>query len=66
VANSNRRRTHVFRIVLSHSGKAYSEAVTRQTTEAFLRCLENALWHFGGVPHVPAISPERKLNCTRC
>jgi transposase len=45
-----RRRTHVFRIVLSHSRKAYSEAVYRQTTENFIRCLENAFWHFGGVP----------------
>ncbi len=24
--------------------------VYRQTTEAFIRCLENALCHFGGVP----------------
>ncbi len=45
-----RRRPHVFRIVLSYSRKAYSEVVGRQTTEAFLRCLENAFWHFGGVP----------------
>ncbi len=45
-----RRRTHVLRIVLSHSRKGYSEAVFRQTTDEFLRCLENALWHFGGVP----------------
>jgi transposase len=45
-----RRRTHVFRIVLSHSRKAYSEVVTRQTTDNFIRCLENAFWHFGGVP----------------
>ena len=37
-ARRRRRRTHVFRIVLSHSRKAYSEAVTRQTTEDFLRC----------------------------
>jgi hypothetical protein len=36
--------------VLSHSRKAYSEAVTRQTTEAFIRALENAFAHFGGVP----------------
>jgi transposase len=50
LAEGKRRRTHVFRIVLSHSRKAYSEAVTRQTTEAFLRCLENAFGHFGGVP----------------
>jgi len=47
---SRRRKSHVFRIVLSHSRKAYSEAVFRQTTEDFIRALENALWHFGGVP----------------
>jgi transposase len=45
-----RRRTYVFRIVLSHSRKGYSEAVYRQTTDDFLRCLENAFAHFGGVP----------------
>ncbi|MGE0480403.1 MAG: IS21 family transposase [Vicinamibacterales bacterium] len=45
-----RRTTHLFRIVLSCSRKAYSEVVLRQTTEAFLRCLENAFRHFGGVP----------------
>lgn len=45
-----RRRTWVFRIVLSYSRKAYSEAVLRQDTETFLRCLENAFRHFGGVP----------------
>jgi transposase len=48
--DGKRRRTHVFRIVLSHSRKAYSEAVCRQTTDNFLRCLEDAFWHFGGVP----------------
>ena len=48
--DGTRRRTHVFRIVLSHSRKAYSESVYRQTTESFVRCLENAFWHFGGVP----------------
>lgn len=37
-----RRRTHVFRFVLSHSRKAYSEAVYRQTTEDFIRCVERA------------------------
>jgi transposase len=44
------RRPYVFRVVLSFSRKAYSEVVYRQTTENFLRCLENAFWHFGGVP----------------
>jgi len=50
-----RRRTHVFRIVLSHSRKAYSEAVHRQTTDEFIRCIENAFHHFGGVPQTLVI-----------
>lgn len=45
-----RRRTWVFRVVLSNSRRGYSEAVLRQDTETFLRCIENALRHFGGVP----------------
>lgn len=49
-AVGQRRRPHVFRVVLSYSRKGYSEVVLRQTTEAFLRCLENAFGHFGGVP----------------
>ncbi len=49
-AEGRRRRTWVFRIVLSFSRKAYSEAVLRQDSESFLRCLENAFRHFGGVP----------------
>jgi transposase len=49
-ADGKRRRPHLFRIVLSCSRKAYSEVVPRQTTEAFLRCIENAFCHFGGVP----------------
>lgn len=48
--NGRRRRPHLFRIVLSCSRKAYSEVVYRQTTENYLRCLENAFWHFGGIP----------------
>jgi hypothetical protein len=40
----------VLRVVLCHSRKGYSEAAYRQTTEAFVRCLENAFWAFGGVP----------------
>jgi transposase len=48
--DGRRRHTHVFRIVLSHSRKGYSEAVYRQTTDDFLSCLENAFWYFGGVP----------------
>ena len=47
-----RRRTHVFRLVLSYSRKGYSEAVRRLTTESFIRSLENAFWSLGGVPQV--------------
>jgi transposase len=49
-AQGKRSRPHLFRMVLSHSRKAYSEVVPRQTTELFLRCIENAFWYFGGVP----------------
>jgi transposase len=45
-----RRRSWVLRMVLSYSRKAYSEAVSRQDTETFLRCLENGLRSFGGSP----------------
>ena len=53
--DGKRRRPHVFRVVLSFSRKAYSEVVYHQTTENFLRCLENAFWHFGGVPQTTVI-----------
>ena len=49
-ADGKRRKTNVFRIVLSHSRKAYSEATFTQTAEDFIRCLENAFAHFGGAP----------------
>jgi transposase len=48
--DGKRRKTHVFRVVLSHSRKGYCEASFRQTTEDFIRALENAFWSFGGVP----------------
>jgi transposase len=53
------RRPHLFRVVFSHSRKAYSEASWRQTTEDFIRCLENAFWHFGGCPKVLVIDNLR-------
>lgn len=49
VEEGRRRRPHVLRVVLSHSRKGYTEAFWRQTTENFVRGLENALRHFGGV-----------------
>ena len=48
-AEGKRTKTWIFRVVLSHSRKGYTEAVLRQTTETFLRCLENAFRHFGGI-----------------
>jgi transposase len=57
--DGRKRRPYVFRIVLSHSRKGYSEVVYRQTTENFIRCLENAFWHFGGVPKVLVIDNLR-------
>ncbi len=49
VETGRRRRPHVLRVVLSHSRKGYTEAFWRQTTENFIRGLENAFRHFGGV-----------------
>jgi transposase len=49
-ADGKRRKTYVFRIVLSHSRKGYSEPTFTQTTDDFLGALENAFAHFGGVP----------------
>ena len=47
---ARRRKVHVLRVVLSHSRKAYSEAVRRQTADALIRLLENAFRSFGGCP----------------
>ena len=54
-SSGKRRRPHLFRIVLSHSRKGYSEVVWRQSTDDFIRCLENAFWTFGGVPRTLVI-----------
>jgi len=53
--DGKRRKTHLLRVVHSHSRKGYTEAVRRQTAEDFIRCLENAFRHFGGVPHTLCI-----------
>jgi transposase len=57
--DGKRRGTWVFRIVLSHSRKGYAEAVSRQTTDDFLRSLENAFAHFGGLPKTLVIDNLR-------
>lgn len=57
--SGKRRRPHLFRVVLSHSRKGYSEVVWRQTTENFIRCLENAFRYFGGVTRTVIIDNLR-------
>jgi len=57
--DGKRRRTHVLRVVLSYSRKGYAEVVFRQTTDDFLTALENAFWHFGGVPKTVVIDNLR-------
>jgi transposase len=59
VVDGKRKRPHLFRVVLSHSRKGYSEVVWRQTTESFIRCLENSYRAFGGVPKTTVIDNLR-------
>jgi transposase len=47
-ADGKKSKTWIFRLVLSYSRKAYSQAVRRQDTETFVRCIENAFRAFGG------------------
>ncbi len=54
-----RRRPWLLHIVLSHSRKAYSQAVYRQTTEEFSKVLENAFHYFEGVPRALVIDNHR-------
>lgn len=54
-STGKRRRPHLFRAVLSHSRKGYSEVVWRQDTETFIRCCENAYRHFGGVTRTAVV-----------
>lgn len=54
-----RRRPHVLRIVLSCSRKGYTEAFWQQSTENFIRGLENSFRHFGGTPKTLVIDNLR-------
>jgi transposase len=58
-AKGKRRKAQLLRVVLSHSRKSYTEAVAHQDTERFIRCLENAFRHFGGVPQTLCIDNLR-------
>jgi len=55
VKDGKNRRAHVLRVILSNSRKGYSEAVFKQSTEDFIRVLENAFHAFGGVPQTLVI-----------
>lgn len=55
VEDGHRRKTHLFRCVLGFSRKGYTEVVWRQTAESFIRCIENAFRHFGGVTETVVI-----------
>jgi transposase len=59
IENGRRKRTHLFRAVLGHSRKGYSEATWRQTTEAFIRGLENTFRDLGGVTRTVVIDNLR-------
>ena len=59
VVNGRKKRPHVFCITLSNSRESYQEAVWRQTTENYIRALENAFRHFGGVPETLVIDNLR-------
>jgi len=59
MVEGKRKRPYLFRVVLSHSRKGYSEVVWHQSTENFIRCLENALRAFGGVPQTIVIDNLR-------
>lgn len=49
-SDGQHRNSHVLRVVLSFSRKAYSEAFFKQDTESWLAGWENAFWAWGGVP----------------
>ncbi len=59
VQDGHRRRPHVLRLVLSHSRKGYTEAFWQQTTENFIRGIENAFRHWGGVVPILVIDNLR-------
>jgi transposase len=55
IDGKHKHKSYVFRTTLSFSRKSYSEAVFKQDTENFIRCMENAFWEWGGVPETIVI-----------
>jgi transposase len=62
--DGTRFRPHLLRLVLSASRKGYTEVFRRQTSESFIRGLENGFRAFGGVP-VTAVIDNLKAAVTR-
>lgn len=58
-ADGKKKKPHVFCISLSNSRAGYDEVVCHQTTENYIRALENAFRHFGGVPETLVIDNLR-------
>ncbi len=66
-------KTYVFRVVLSHSRKGYSEAVTQMTVERFIQVLENAFFAIqimagrplSYLPHFAKNPPGCRLHSSR-
>ena len=57
--NGKKKRPNLFCVTLSNSRAGYDEVVWRQTTDEFIRALENAFRHFGGVPETIVIDNLR-------
>ena len=57
--DGKRRRANLLRVVLSCSRKSYTEALGQQSSECFIRGLENAFRAFGGVPQTLCIDNLR-------
>jgi transposase len=65
IKDGKKKRPHLLRVVLSYSRKAYSEVVWTQSTEEFIRSLENAFRFFGGVPK-KLVPDNLKAAVKRC
>jgi transposase len=57
--DGKKRRPHVFCITLSNSRAAYCEVVWRQTTENYIRALENTFRYLDGIPETLVIDNLR-------
>ncbi len=57
--DGKKKRPNLFCVTLSNSRAGYDEVVWRQTTDDFIRALENAFRHFGGVPETIVIDNLR-------